>query len=410
MGNFAVRLGIENTQFRRGIDQATSDVKRFKREASGMGAAFTALRGAIASLGLGMALREIVDRADQIKDLSDRFGVFSESLQKVGLVAEQNGSSLEAVARAMQKLEVSRDKAIKGDEDLIAKFEKLGVTMEDLKSLSVEQLMEKIGKSAMDASIMVDVMGKNALELRDTLALLDGAKVQGIIADEDIQALGELKDGLISIFRILQQIGAAMIGDVVRGLQDMGAMAAAVYEGIKAKFAGGNFMDTMKKVYADSKMFDTWKIGQTPVTPRIGEADGSRADLSGVNSARSRLDSAMAREQSARERMEEAATRKSEDALLQKRDKLKARMRMSGQEIAEERRQERRDKRDEARAERRLGKEQFDAIRDRRDPVKAAQREMLRAAEESNKALEDLNSKVEETNQILEEKLDMPHN
>jgi hypothetical protein len=115
------------------------------------------------------AIKGVIDYGDKIADLSQRFAVSSDSLQKWGNVAEENGSSIEGVASALNKLEIARDKALAGDTELIAHFKALGVSVDDLKSKSGDDMLLTIGGSAMHAADMVATLGKSSLELVPTL-------------------------------------------------------------------------------------------------------------------------------------------------------------------------------------------------------------------------------------------------
>lgn len=181
---------------------------------AGFGKAFAFLGGTAAITG---ALRGIVDYGDRVKDLSQRFGVSAVALQQFGNAAGKNGSSLEAVAMGFNKLEISRSKALGGDERMIATAKNLGLTFDDLKSKSPDQLMNLIGHSAMNAADMVKFLGKGALELRPTLAgLSDGTIEYGkAISDIDVTRLDEASDTFKTLKEDLLILGGSIVGPFV---------------------------------------------------------------------------------------------------------------------------------------------------------------------------------------------------
>ncbi len=185
-----INVGIRNAAFHQGLDSMRAGAKKFKGELSGLFA------GAIGFGAITAAISKTINYADTIADLAQRFGVGTRELQQFGQVAEQNGSSLEAMASGFNKLEISRSKALSGDAALTKSFQKLGITIEDLKGAKPEDLMLKIGSSSMEAAEMVAILGKSSLELRPALkGLADGTEEFAAAMNEDaIQALAKLSD------------------------------------------------------------------------------------------------------------------------------------------------------------------------------------------------------------------------
>lgn len=204
----SINVGIKNAAFKQGLEEMRGGIKKFKGELGNMAA------GAIGFGAVAAAVTKTINYADTIADLAQRFGVGTTELQRFGQAAEQNGSSLEAVASGLNKLEIARSKALAGDEEMIAKFAKLNVSMQDLKSATPEQLLLKIGSSSMDAATMVGVLGKSSLELVPTLrALADGSAEFGEAMDEGtIQKLAAVSDGLKALSNTLTvTLGGALV-------------------------------------------------------------------------------------------------------------------------------------------------------------------------------------------------------
>lgn len=222
MANLEVKVGIDNKPFKSGLDQMKADASKFKNGMPGMfGGAFapftamankvkagfsgifTSIKGGLASLGamvgVGAITKTITDTiayGDALSDLSTKLGVSSTSLQAWKHHVEQNGASLEGLAAAMAKVEVNRSKALQGDEKMIQSFADLGVSIEDLESMSLDEIMMKIGSSTMDASTMVAVMGKNALDLKAALAgaAEEGLNFSNVMSEQTVEALGKVAD------------------------------------------------------------------------------------------------------------------------------------------------------------------------------------------------------------------------
>jgi hypothetical protein len=175
----SINVGIKNAAVTAGLEEMRRGVKEFKHELSHM------FSGLVGFAALEQAVHGTINFAHQVESLSERFGVGTATIQRFGHAAEQNGSSLEAMASAFNKLAISQSKALGGDEEMISHFQKLGVTFADLRSLSPEELMLKIGAGSLNAADHVAVLGKNALETRNALAALaDGSAELGTVMDE----------------------------------------------------------------------------------------------------------------------------------------------------------------------------------------------------------------------------------
>ena len=71
----------------------------FKRAGAAIGVAAVAAGGAVAAM-----VKNAINAADEMNDLSQRFGVAVEKLSGFKLAADQSGTSIEGLARGMQKL------------------------------------------------------------------------------------------------------------------------------------------------------------------------------------------------------------------------------------------------------------------------------------------------------------------
>jgi hypothetical protein len=210
------RLGLDNRDFRAGLRDSLQHAGTFSKDLLQLPSLGSVLGGA----GIAAAFKSIIAGADQIQDFSERYKVNTTILQQWGEVANENGASVEDLARAFGKLEVARSKALTGDQALLTSFTKLGVSVSDLKTLSPDELMKKIGASSLDASALVLVLGKNAIALRPTLdAVASGAAKFGAAINEiDIKRLADADD----LFKRMQQnikVFAAekVVSPIVRG-------------------------------------------------------------------------------------------------------------------------------------------------------------------------------------------------
>jgi hypothetical protein len=418
MSNFTVKLGLENAGFHQGMQQSRRDVETFRKEVQASDRNFSAFRKTAAGVGIaaGLMFKGLVDRADNIKDLSDKFGIFSESLQKVGLIAEQNGSSLEAVAAAMNKLEIARDKALGGDQALQESFAELGITMDDLRTMGPDALMEKIGQSSMNAAPLVAVLGKNALELKITMQQLKGATADGIIKDEDIQRMAQLKDDATAIWRTFQSATASVAGPLVGSLREALRAYQALAAGLSVLSGGsipggksGSFKEAWNEVKRD------WQGQKMDEFAQLDKAVYKKGphSVEGESAANGKINRILDHRTTANE-TREAAIKEARDSEYQKiRDKMRNRAGMSGLEIANAKRDERREKLAQERGDRRFakkyGEEYLQELKDRQDPVKQAEAAFSKAMAKTETELQKISGELTTTNQLLGD-IEAPNN
>lgn len=211
MDSIRAFLGLDTAGFRAGLGSAESALSRFAGKL-GIG---------LSVVGLEHITKGIIDYGARIYDLGQRYDVSTESIQRFGNAAEKNGSSLEGIAKGFNKLEISQSRALGGNEKILSAFDNLGISVEDLKKLSPDQIMLKLGKSSLNAADLVALLGKSALELRPTLrGLADGTIELGdAIEDPMIKQLKEADKTLTSFHEKLRVFGASVITNVAAGWQ-----------------------------------------------------------------------------------------------------------------------------------------------------------------------------------------------
>jgi hypothetical protein len=177
----------------------------FKGAIGGIGHVF---QGALGAIGVSFGIHEvfefikgIVEQGARFEDLSRRTGVSVEVLSSLGFQAQKTGTDMEVLAKSIGFLEKNREKALAGNTQLRASFEGLGVSLEQLKSLSVEQLLTVIGNSSSNAADSIAVMGKNALAIRPLLDDIGRGAVDfnKHLNDADAKNLKAVEDAFIDL-------------------------------------------------------------------------------------------------------------------------------------------------------------------------------------------------------------------
>ena len=184
---------------------------RMKGAAAGMSGALGALVPAVAIGGLATLAKGSIDAADNLNDLSQRTGVSVESLSKFGAAANDSGSSVDEVAKAMGKLSKGIvDPASKANEAL----KSIGISSTDAsgKIKSMDQIMlevadkfAKMPDGAQKTALAMELFGKSGMNLipmlnqgRDALS-----KYNATITTEGAAAADKFNDSLNEIARVV---------------------------------------------------------------------------------------------------------------------------------------------------------------------------------------------------------------
>jgi hypothetical protein len=194
------------------------------KQANGLGSAFSKLGGmagkaaaamtalgAAAVGGLAVLGKKAIDSADNLNDLSQRTGVGVEALSKFGAAAEDSGSSLDEVAKAMGKLAKGIvDPASKANEALrsigVSSVDASGkVRSVDAVMLDIADKFSKLPDGAQKTALAMDIFGKSGANL---IPMLNGGReamsqYSATITTEMAQAADKFNDAINMIMREL---------------------------------------------------------------------------------------------------------------------------------------------------------------------------------------------------------------
>jgi len=196
------RIGADTTDFEIGAKRVQSlgdkMAKTFKRDvASAFAGVFVVDK--VVDLGL-----KAIQTAGQLNDLSQQLGVSAKFLQEMKFAAEMGGASLSDVESGLQKIQIARQKALGGNDELVAAFESLGVSSEQLKSSRIEDIFMQIGRSFEG--------GANPEELIASLTQIAGKGAGALIP--------AMASGLADAAEQARNLGLVLSDDVVRSLSD----------------------------------------------------------------------------------------------------------------------------------------------------------------------------------------------
>ena len=137
-----------------------------------------------AGAGLATLAKQTANTADNIQKMSQRLGVSTEFLSQYRHVAELSGTTMERVGDGIRKMSKSINDGNNGLSTSTRAFESLGISLDQLNSLSPEQQFEliadrisKVENQSVKAGAAMDIFGRAGSELLTVLnAGTDGIK------------------------------------------------------------------------------------------------------------------------------------------------------------------------------------------------------------------------------------------
>jgi hypothetical protein len=200
--------------------------------------------------GVEAAIHKTIETAEELVNTSKRMDTTIEQLQLIKQAAKDSGTELGAVAGAIEKINIAREKIARGDKEsakLLADFKALGVTPAMLKSQTGAGLLTgpiaqtARSRNVADVSLQLrEILGKGFGEilplLRTDMEELDAQmRKMGLIMDTDTAVkLHTLGNELSLMSQLLVvQLGPALVSFVRVIIEAIGGMK------MLASFAGG---------------------------------------------------------------------------------------------------------------------------------------------------------------------------
>ena len=166
-----VEIFADRSPLIRGLRAAEISVKKWGQSVSAMGRQMMGLGTAIIGPLIGAA-KYFSTFGDNIAKMSKRTGIGVESLSALGFAAEQSGSNLETVEKAIRKMQQNILDANIGLKTATDVFAMLGVSAESFAGLKPEEQfrlmadrLSKIEDPSKRAAIAMKIFGKSGTQL-----------------------------------------------------------------------------------------------------------------------------------------------------------------------------------------------------------------------------------------------------
>ena len=251
------KLGLDTKEYTNNLNSAKSKMSTFgagmksvlgtggKVAAAGM-AAVTASATAL-SAALGKNIKETTEYGDQVDKMSQRVGLSAEAYQKWDYVLNIAGTEMSNMRIGLKTMTNQLEKAKNGGKDAQENFKKLGVSMEELKTLTREQAFEKVIKgfqgmedSTSRAALANKIFGRSGQELtplfnqsaESTDKLLKNTEKYGMVmSDKAVKASADFKDSLTTLQGTITGLKNKMTAEFLPS-------AKLVTDGLAKMFAG----------------------------------------------------------------------------------------------------------------------------------------------------------------------------
>lgn len=200
MSELNVKTGLDASGFETGLARLQSSAAGVAR---GLAATFAG------AFSFGAILKQFTDafsKASQLQDISDRFGLSAEAIQRIGNAAAESGATLDDVAKALAKIGVGAQEAAAGNKQLESAFSAIGVSGQDLVKLSPEQLFYRLANAMNDGSlagkdmaVAKELLGRGFATLMPVLKMTEEqiravGEAAGIMSDDAVAKLDQFGD------------------------------------------------------------------------------------------------------------------------------------------------------------------------------------------------------------------------
>ena len=193
--------------------------------------------------------KETAEAGDVIDKNSQKVGLSAESYQKWDYAMKVAGTEMSSCTTGLKTLTNTFDDANNGSQGAIEKFERLGLSMDEIKNLSREDLFGKVVESLQGvasetekAAIANDLFGKSGQDLiplfnmtNDELqGLMQEAEDYGMVmSNEAVKASADFKDSLTLLSGTVDGLKNQMVAELLPGLTDITTGFAGLLAGVE---------------------------------------------------------------------------------------------------------------------------------------------------------------------------------
>ena len=211
-------------------EKNTSSFGETAKKAGAIAAAgFAAIATAMVAVvkGLGDLIVDTAEYGDQVDKMSQKMGISAEAYQEWDFVMQHCGTSMESLKSSMKTLATAAETGN-------AAFEKIGLTQQEIASMSQEDLfaatiegLQGIEDTTERTYLASQLLGRGATELGPLLNMTadetEGLKTRvhelgGVMSDEGVKAAADFKDSLTDLKTAFSGVKRTLAGEFLPGV------------------------------------------------------------------------------------------------------------------------------------------------------------------------------------------------
>jgi lambda family phage tail tape measure protein len=243
VGRLGVTLGLDSAEFSRGIDGAINKLDKFASQAKNY--------MPIVAASFAAATTAALQYADELADVAKANDVAISSVIQLRNALASSGGEAGNASKFLSSFTQYIDKAAEGSFEAQKALKSMGISLEDIKTLSIDQLFRRAaqGLSEMDDAVTRNAKGMELFGKASKGVDLVGFnnelnKVSKLSADHEkgIKAAAEAYDLLAERSRNSMQTLAALVGPTIKSaIEWFDKLTAAI------KKSGDEYLETAKK-------------------------------------------------------------------------------------------------------------------------------------------------------------------
>lgn len=246
-----------------------------KLAVAGITAMAAAATSAVASVAKATA--ETAEYGDNIDKMSQKLGMSSDAYQEWDFIMQHSGSDIDKMTTSMKTL---ADAVQDPSADAAAAFERLGISLEQAKQMSQEDLfattisaLQNLESGTERTSLATDLLGKSAMDLgallntsaEDTEAMRQQVHELGGVMDESaVKTAAAYQDSLQNVKTVIggikREIGTSFQPSIIKMMDSVSQVAAGNMDAVQGVEEGlddflENFVDLVDNIAETAEKF-----------------------------------------------------------------------------------------------------------------------------------------------------------
>lgn len=213
IGGINVTISATTEKFSKGIGKARKEMTTFAKQADattlGVKSFAAAIGGSITVGAMARFTKQGIDQVSALSDLSTKLGISTERLAGFQIAAEDSGVSQGTFERSVLKMTKGIDEASRGVAGAAKTYERLGINVEQLKSLAPDEQFLAISDA------INQMTGQNE-KLNATMAIF------GTKSSDMVRMLSEGRAGMQKFQDQAKLMGLSIKDDVAKQVEEAG--------------------------------------------------------------------------------------------------------------------------------------------------------------------------------------------